>query len=31
MYSFFENREKYHVIMNKIKGGRFLDHRILKK
>ena len=31
MYSFFENREKDHVIINKIKDGRFLDHRIFKK
>ena len=33
MYSFFENREKDHVIMSKVKksGVFLLDHRIFKK
>ena len=32
MYSFFENREKDHVIMSKTKDNSFpLDHRIFKK
>ena len=32
MYSFFENWEKFHLIMSKTKSGGFeLDHRIFKK